>query len=184
MRETADDLRHHEAQRLDRLLESVWATATTSGVPRQLWAIDRVLAIMGRRAQLLGLDAGSGNATTAQAVQDFLAGAEAMRAWWHERPGTGTSRRERAWRSRRPSARGVTAPWPESREYAKFETPGSRRPTRPEPPWISCNISHRKVPPKFRGVGPTLCRKTRAYFKKGLRARPRHHPLQITFGQR
>ena len=52
LQEPADELRKMEAERLDRLMEAIWADATQGNE----WKIDRVLNIMERRARLLGLD--------------------------------------------------------------------------------------------------------------------------------
>lgn len=73
MREPAEELRSLELLRLDELLRALWPQATRQmaeaaeddedaarGRRRQngpdLWAVDRALAIMERRAKLLGLD--------------------------------------------------------------------------------------------------------------------------------
>ncbi len=59
VREPAAELVALECLRLDRLLQAVWPQAigiTTGGRPN-LHAVDRILAIMQRRARLLGLDA-------------------------------------------------------------------------------------------------------------------------------
>lgn len=53
IQEPADDLRTLECLRLDTLLSGVWQKA----IGGNLQAIDRVLAILSRRAKLLGLDA-------------------------------------------------------------------------------------------------------------------------------
>jgi hypothetical protein len=52
LKEPADELRTLEAERLDRMLEGIWEKATNGGT----WEIDRVIAIMDRRARLIGLD--------------------------------------------------------------------------------------------------------------------------------
>ena len=51
--EPAEELRQLEALRLDGLLTAMWPHAMAG----KGWAVDRVLAIMQRRARLLGLDA-------------------------------------------------------------------------------------------------------------------------------
>lgn len=53
VQEPAEEVRVLEVARLDALLESLWATA----IAGDLRAVDRVLAVMTRRASLLGLDA-------------------------------------------------------------------------------------------------------------------------------
>lgn len=53
LQESADELRVLEADRLDRLQVAAWKAATGG----DLFAIDRVLKIMDRRAKLFGLDA-------------------------------------------------------------------------------------------------------------------------------
>ena len=53
IQEPADDLRKLEAERLDALLDALWPTA----IAGKWLAVDRCLAIMDRRAKLLGLDA-------------------------------------------------------------------------------------------------------------------------------
>lgn len=53
LQEPADELRELECARLDTLLISIWPTARRG----DLGAVDRVLKIMARRAELLGLDA-------------------------------------------------------------------------------------------------------------------------------
>ena len=55
IREPAEDVRELELARLDALLEVAWRKATTGD--GSLYAIDRALEIMRRRAALLGLDA-------------------------------------------------------------------------------------------------------------------------------
>jgi hypothetical protein len=52
-RELADEYRALEALRLDALQQAVWEQA----IEGDLKAVDRVLSIMKRRSQLLGLDA-------------------------------------------------------------------------------------------------------------------------------
>jgi hypothetical protein len=52
-REVADEYRALESQRLDEL----WRVAFEQALGGKLWAIDRCLAIMERRARLWGLDA-------------------------------------------------------------------------------------------------------------------------------
>lgn len=60
-REAAVELRRLEAMRLDRLQRAIWVRALGSGgdvpVPPDLRAVDRVLEIQKRRANLFGLDA-------------------------------------------------------------------------------------------------------------------------------
>ena len=53
VREVADELRNLELARLDRMHAAVWPKAIAGNCR----AVDRVLAIMARRAKLLGLDA-------------------------------------------------------------------------------------------------------------------------------
>jgi hypothetical protein len=53
VQEAADDLRKLECERLDSLLSAMWP----KGVGGNHLAVDRCLAIMERRARLLGLDA-------------------------------------------------------------------------------------------------------------------------------
>src|SRR5690348_9182032 len=53
LQEPADELRRVEVERLDDLLAGLWDKAKGGN----LWAVDRALAIMQRRAELLGLDA-------------------------------------------------------------------------------------------------------------------------------
>ena len=53
LQEPADELRALELARLDDLLKGVWVAACTGDGT----AVDRVLKIMARRADLLGLDA-------------------------------------------------------------------------------------------------------------------------------
>ena len=55
VKEPAEDVRELELARLDALLEVAWRKATTG--EGSLYAIDRALEIMRRRAALLGLDA-------------------------------------------------------------------------------------------------------------------------------
>lgn len=58
-KELADEYRALEELRLDALLEAIWAKAMDG----DLKAVDRVLAIMRRRSQLLGLDAPKASAS-------------------------------------------------------------------------------------------------------------------------
>lgn len=60
--ESAETLRHMELQRLDALQTALWSDAIKGDVQ----VVDRVLKVMARRAQLLGLDA-----PTVQAVIDW-----------------------------------------------------------------------------------------------------------------
>src|SRR5215212_3194424 len=53
LQQPADELRGLELERLDRMQVAIWDKATSGN----LRAVDRVLKIMKRRAQLLGLDA-------------------------------------------------------------------------------------------------------------------------------
>ena len=53
LQEPAAELRTLELERLDALLRGIWPRA----IRGEVTAIDRVLKIMGRRAELLGLDA-------------------------------------------------------------------------------------------------------------------------------
>jgi hypothetical protein len=57
----ADDLRTLEAQRLDALLQSMMPKALAGDT----WSVDRVLAIMERRARLFGLDIQASQAAAA-----------------------------------------------------------------------------------------------------------------------
>jgi hypothetical protein len=50
--EPADELRSLEAERLNELLAGLWEKAKSG----DLWAVDRALSIMERRAKLFGLD--------------------------------------------------------------------------------------------------------------------------------
>lgn len=49
--------RRWEAHKLDKLESALWETAMDKANRRQVWAVDRLLAIQERRARLLGLDA-------------------------------------------------------------------------------------------------------------------------------
>lgn len=53
IQEPADEARRVEVERLDKLIAAIWSEAMAG----KLFAIDRVLMIMDRRAKLLGLDA-------------------------------------------------------------------------------------------------------------------------------
>ena len=53
LQDATDEVRRLEVARLDALLAGIWSEATGG----KLFAIDRVLMIMDRRAKLLGLDA-------------------------------------------------------------------------------------------------------------------------------
>jgi hypothetical protein len=53
LQEPADEVRRLEIERLDGLLSGLWERAAAGHLP----SVDRVLAIMDRRAKLLGLDA-------------------------------------------------------------------------------------------------------------------------------
>jgi hypothetical protein len=55
LQEPADEVRKLESERLDRLMLACWPLATAN--PPDLGAVDRVLEIMKRRAELNGLDA-------------------------------------------------------------------------------------------------------------------------------
>ncbi len=62
--EPADAVRQLELRRLDRLAKGIWQQATgkpasgeTPAEPPSLFAIDRLMKLMDRRARLLGLDA-------------------------------------------------------------------------------------------------------------------------------
>lgn len=63
--EPAADIRDLEADRLDRLQAAIWAKAMQGN----LLAVDRVLRIMERRAELLGLDHSHGIAERALALE-------------------------------------------------------------------------------------------------------------------
>lgn len=75
LREPADELRTLEAERLDRLLEGLWEKAISGDT----WSVDRVLNIMKRRAELLGLDS-TGAGDVEQYLGSFLAGIEAQKS--------------------------------------------------------------------------------------------------------
>ena len=79
LKEPAEELRTLEAERLDRMLEAMWPRATGDS-KEATWYVDRVLAIMDRRAKLLGLDAqASGDNSIGQFADTFRLGAETMR---------------------------------------------------------------------------------------------------------
>lgn len=75
LQEPADELRTMEAERLDRMLAGLWDRAISGDT----WSVDRVLAIMDRRARLLGLDRKSDSEDIGRLADTFLAGADAMR---------------------------------------------------------------------------------------------------------
>jgi gamma-glutamyl:cysteine ligase YbdK (ATP-grasp superfamily) len=81
LQEPADQLRTMEAERLDRMLEGLWEKAITG----HTWEVDRVLAIMDRRAKLLGLDSGNAEKGVSQFADSFRLGAETMRQLHAER---------------------------------------------------------------------------------------------------
>lgn len=60
VQEPADEVRHLETERLDALLRAMWPQAMEG----KGWAVDRCLAVMDRRARLLGLDAPTRTAIT------------------------------------------------------------------------------------------------------------------------
>ena len=58
LREPADEVRHLELDRLDRLLLAVWSRAIGGpGKPADDFAIDRALKVIKQRCELLGLNA-------------------------------------------------------------------------------------------------------------------------------
>jgi hypothetical protein len=73
LQEPADELRGLELERLDRMQEGLWDKA----IRGNLRAVDRVLKIMKRRSQLLGLDAprqvAVGTEMTTQAMAEKMA---------------------------------------------------------------------------------------------------------------
>jgi hypothetical protein len=82
--EQAAEVARLELERLDALLAGVWPAAKEGEGP----AIDRVLAIMARRAKLQGLDApdkrelsGSGGGPLRFAVEDAVAAAQELEDW-------------------------------------------------------------------------------------------------------
>lgn len=79
IQEPADELRQMEAERLDRMLEAMWAKATSSTAKDATWYVDRVLKIMERRAALLGLDATGGDDVGSN-LGSFLAGIETQKS--------------------------------------------------------------------------------------------------------
>lgn len=56
-RESIDDARQVELDRLDQLQAAIWQQCLASGSTNQHWAIDRMLKISDQRARLLGLNA-------------------------------------------------------------------------------------------------------------------------------
>jgi hypothetical protein len=56
-RESIDDARQVELDRLDQLQAAIWQQCLASGSSNQHWAIDRMLKISDQRARLLGLNA-------------------------------------------------------------------------------------------------------------------------------
>jgi hypothetical protein len=73
LQEPADELRGLELERLDRMQEGLWDKA----IRGNLRAVDRVLKIMKRQSQLLGLDAprqvAVGTEMTTQAMAEKMA---------------------------------------------------------------------------------------------------------------
>lgn len=74
LREPADELRTMEAERLDRMLAGLWGKAITGDT----WSVDRVLAIMDRRAKLLGLDKPAERDLSSE-VAGFLSGVQTVK---------------------------------------------------------------------------------------------------------
>lgn len=56
-RESIEDARQVELDRLDQLQAAIWQQCLASGSTNQHWAIDRMLKISDQRARLLGLNA-------------------------------------------------------------------------------------------------------------------------------
>lgn len=56
-RESVDELRTIELERLDALLDALWVNATNERFRGQTRAVEMALKVMERRAKLLGLDA-------------------------------------------------------------------------------------------------------------------------------
>jgi hypothetical protein len=92
--EQAAEVARLELERLDALLAAVWPTAKEGEGP----AIDRVLAIMARRAKLQGLDApdkrelfGSGGGPLRFALEDAVAATQELEEWERDnvQPGGG-----------------------------------------------------------------------------------------------
>jgi len=86
--EAAAEVTRLELERLDKLLAGVWEQATAGDGP----ALDRVLAIMNRRARLLGLDAprkqelsGPGGRELRLGVEQGVAADRELEAWNNER---------------------------------------------------------------------------------------------------
>lgn len=57
IQEPADELRRLEVERLDALMEALWAKATDPDEKSQTFYVDRVLKVGEQRARLLGLNA-------------------------------------------------------------------------------------------------------------------------------
>lgn len=76
LQEPADELRTMEAERLDRMLAGLWEPAVSG----HTWSVDRVLAIMDRRAKLLGLDRKPDSDDVTQHLGSFLAGVQTQAA--------------------------------------------------------------------------------------------------------
>lgn len=74
LQEPADELRKLEGERLDKLLNGLWEKAEDG----HLWAVDRALNIMERRAKLYGLDSPPSD-ETGRMAQAFLEGVEHIR---------------------------------------------------------------------------------------------------------
>lgn len=74
LQEPADELRKLEGERLDKLLAGLWEKAENG----HLWAVDRALSIMERRARLYGLDT-TGTEDTGRMAQAFLQGVDHVR---------------------------------------------------------------------------------------------------------
>lgn len=77
LQEPAEELRRLEAERLDRLFEVAFRKATRDG---SVWAVDRCISIMERRARLFGLDREAAPDEVEKYLGSFLAGIEAERA--------------------------------------------------------------------------------------------------------
>lgn len=73
LQEPADELRKLEGERLDKLLNGLWAKAEDG----HLWAVDRALNIMERRAKLYGLDSAPSD-ETGKLADAFLSGVQTV----------------------------------------------------------------------------------------------------------
>jgi hypothetical protein len=63
-----EELRREQLYELDQLQAEIWGLATDKGYKGRLFAVDRLLAIMKRRAELMGLDQSTGTAIAAAQV--------------------------------------------------------------------------------------------------------------------